>query len=159
MIFREWRMNRLRKKVASGNLDARIRAAKELFELGDESVRGILVKALDQEDSCSRAALAFFNTGRMDEICDKLERILLATKRTEVAFAITLFLTQHLEKSGSRQALAVLTAFLSQRKPEDFPLFKAPGSGFQPIAFAEDGESLFHNVRTAVDHATRDTKE
>ena len=141
-MFREWRMKRLRKKVQSSDPQIRLQTAAKLFCMGDDTVHGILNSALEDEKLCPPAALAFEKAGRLVEALPKVERMLLSTKSTWTAVALAL----NLMYAKEPEALPVLATFITKRKSNEFPLWKAPGSDFQPIAVAEDGESIFEQV-------------
>lgn len=141
-MFREWKMKRLQRQVNSPDPHAQLRAAAKLFVMGDDTSQGILVKALEDEKLCPPAAMAFRKAGRLTEVIPQIERMLLSTSSTWTALALAL----NLINSEEPAVLPALAAFISKRRSDEFPLWKASGGDFQPVAVAEDGESIFTQV-------------
>jgi len=115
-FFREWRMRRLRGKLRSGAQTARVEPAAKLFRMGDESVRDMLLEALDDEDTFITAFLPFMDLGRVLEIIPRIKELLLTTERSLLALVVVMCLGD----CGEPEAIEAIASLVLARTSDAF---------------------------------------
>jgi len=136
----------LRTKLDDINIVVRIKAAGEIFKLGDDTVYQILIDALEHEEACLSAAMALEERGCFDEVVPKLKKTLLTIKNTWVLLGIV----KLLRMSNSPDVTDILKFLLSNRKPSEFSLVTSDPSGLSMLTFGVDGERIFTEAREEI---------
>ena len=147
MFFKQMRIQRLHKRLLSDNSAVRIDAAMKLFSLGEESVREILIEAIDLDICCNSIVEIFAKMGRLSEIMNIIERRLLTTSKTNIAGSLYLLLKMYGNNADEREKIVkILSSLLLNKKSSDFPFFSSEEGSLNPIIFGLDGEWLFKDI-------------